>query len=631
MSKKRFKKPVVTALIMALMFTTLLCNTGLVQVFAATVSFTPTEINDVLYNPYMGWMPLANQTNYSQKHTMVLAPLTWKELEPTTRGVFDWAGFESRNNFSYWQSKGVKINIRFYLDYPTSTAHRDIPDWLYNNMGVNKGTAYNSVDIGQGFSPNYSDSYLIQEHSRVIAALGARYNSDSRIAFIQLGSLGHWGEWHAWPYSPSTGVFPLLSVSNQYVQHYINAFSTDKLCMRRGYQMAKDNYFGLFNDMFGDTASLDSPGWGWLYQINNGYTDDFGQTHPSMPDFWKYGPAGGEFAYGNAEQYVTDATINETVRQATTSHTSWLGPCSPIYMAQGCADQDNLDRLMKTMGYRFVLKNTTHSKYVNSGTNLAVTMTWENKGVAPFYFQWPLGLALANSSGNIVTYTTTNEDIRNWLPGTRTITKDLTIPTTITPGTYKLLVSLIDPATNNPGIDLAIGGKRTDGWYALDNVIVSKNITIDGNASDWSNISPITTAVSQSSTSLKVTSDEDYIYLCAQGSNLGPNGQFFINSDNNSATGYVNGIWTNSGCDYLIESGYLYSHPANSNDWSWTNLGSTGVTVSSNSTIYEVKIKKTSMTNLGGTIRVGFQDLNSSWGFVSSLPVSGTLPSYVLP
>jgi len=612
---------------------------------AASTSYYPTEIDDVLTNPYMGWVPWATKTSWQQPHTMVYAAVLWSELEPDARGQFDWEAFETKNNFDYWESKGVKINIRFYMDQPTSSSHMDIPKWLYNKMGSDKGDYYD-CSIGKGFSPNYSDSVLISEHERVIKALGERYNSDPNIAFIQIGSLGHWGEYHCWPYSSSeggpSGEFPPENIANQYVNHYVKYFSSDKLTMRRATHVGKANQMGLFNDMFGDTASLEASGWGWWSQITNGYSDDVGYQQPAMPDFWKYGPSGGEFGNGNAAMYLTDSTVDETVRLAQVSHTSWLGPCSPADIEKDGPNQKNVDKLLKTMGYRFVLEKVTHETSTTAGKNVAVTMRWNNKGVAPFYFQWPVRIGLANDNG-VVTYTTVSADIREWLPGQTTVSTDLIVPSTISEGTYKLVVAMIDPATNKPGINLAIKGKRSDGWYELDTIKVtgssgsgssdsgssstpstpgtgSASIVVDGSASDWSGISSIASASGQTATSLKVCADDDYLYVCAQGSGLGTNGQVYIDADNKATTGYTK---FSAGMDYMLEGSRLYAHPENSNAWSWTEVGSSGVTVSKNSSVYEVKISKSLLSGMGSTITVGFQDINSSWSSVSSLSGSG--------
>lgn len=440
-------------------------------------SFSPAKIDDVLINPYTGWVPWAKETGYSQPHTMVYAALVWRELEPNAKGEYDWEGFEKRSNFKHWESMGVKINIRFYLDQPTTESHMDIPQWLYDAMGEDKGCVYDCC-VGKGFSPNYSDEVLIAEHERVVAALAERYNNDPRISFIQLGSLGHWGEWHCWPYleeeSGPSGAFPEMSISDRFVSHYIKYFSRDKLTMRRPMHIAKENGLGLFNDMFGEVPSTEAEGWGWLWWIHNGYNDELDQPQPAMPDFWKKNVSGGEFANGNAALYLTDDTISETIRLAQVSHNSWLGPCCPAGLEYNGVYQKHIDALLKNMGYRFVLEKVNYAKVATPGTSVSINMNWKNEGVAPFYFNWPLAVGLANENG-IVTYNTVSADIRDWLPGSHTIDAALTIPENIDTGEYTLVAAIIDPATNQPGIKLAIEGLREDGWYGLDTITVSEN------------------------------------------------------------------------------------------------------------------------------------------------------------
>lgn len=155
-------------------------------------------------------------------------------------------------------------------------------------------------------------------------------------------------------------------------------------------------------------------------------------------------------------------------------------------------------------------------------------------------------------------------------------------------------------------------------------------ITIDGNAGEWGSTAAISTATGQSATSIKVTNDQNYIYFCIQGSNMGQNDEIFIDTDNNSSTGYIDWAWTNTGCDYMIENGTLYSHPTNSSAWEWTNLGSQNVTVSKNSNVKELRVAKSALGNVNGTIKVGYKDINDSWNTIATLPVSGSLPSYTL-
>ncbi len=70
----------------------------------------------------------------------------------------------------------------------------DIPKWLYEKTGGD-GTWYEGA-YGKGFAPDYNNELLIRYHSLAVQAMGEHLGKDGLIAFVELGSLGHWGEWH---------------------------------------------------------------------------------------------------------------------------------------------------------------------------------------------------------------------------------------------------------------------------------------------------------------------------------------------------------------------------------------------------------------------------------------------------
>lgn len=331
----------------------------------------------------------------------------------------------------------------------------------------------------------------MEAHEKAIKALAERYDNPAIISFIQIGSLGHWAEFHNWPEDIS-GKFPSLSISDQYVQHYIDHFKNVKLGMRKPYPIAKNNNLGLFNDVFGMQDSTDQfldwtvNGWNEI----GSYVDDASefsspeeaQQASAMADFWKSNYSGGEFANGNVRLYIDDTTIMDTLRQVRESHTSWMGPCSPADILKSDPDADlyqhNIDALINVMGYNFILESVTHTGKAKAGNELDITMQWNNIGVAPFYYDWPLELSLADSKGKIVAKTTTTADIRTWLPGTITTTQSIKIPKSLKAGKYTLCVAIIDPSTGEPGIKLGIEGLRSDGRYTLNNITVSKQSLI---------------------------------------------------------------------------------------------------------------------------------------------------------
>lgn len=434
-------------------------------------TFYPVEYDGILNNPFKGWAPDAKGGPYRQDHRLVRTEMLWSEIEPR-QGIFDWAAFEAMNKFDYWEEKGVAHIIRFRMDVPSTRgrAQMQIPQWLYDLIDGD-GTWYDTTEIGRGFSPNYSNPILIAEHERFLQEFGARYNNDPRVAFIQLGSVGHWGEWHTWP--TGSGEFPPEEVANQYMRHYVENLDQKMLGIRRPFAYATQNNFGYFNDRIGHTPTTDQ----WLFWINNGmhYENWYdGRSYPetAVPDFWQTSYSAGEFGSGNALLWLGDGEIEETLRQVKLSHTSWIGPCTPANVRNDAPELANVQRLLKTIGYRFVIESVTHQDTVNGGEALAIQMVWNNKGVAPFYFPWPVEVGLARSNGDLALWSLSDLDIRGLLPGEHGTSFELEIPADFAPGSYSLVVAILDPDTGLPGVDLAIEGRRPDGRYKLSEIVI---------------------------------------------------------------------------------------------------------------------------------------------------------------
>ncbi len=430
--------------------------------------YYPVEITEPLSNPYMGWAPSAEGGPYSQPHSLVYINTTWRELEPV-KGNYEFDLFEDKYQLKYWESIGVHIILRLNMDFPSEKKHMDIPDWLYEE--INGDGVWYDLDYGKGFSPNYSNAMLISYHQELIQALADRYNNNDLIPIIALGSIGHWGEWHTKQDADYPIPFPPVEISNQYVKHYLRFFQNKFLIMRRPFEIAKENNMGLYNDSFGHMEQT----YGYFLNfVTNGYYDYLANVkQPSMPDYWKHAPSGGEVANPPGISCFDNEQINFLLEQIQECHTSWLGPSCPAYQPIDTDLQHNFDSALNTLGYRFVLGSMKHAPRIQAGKTLSIKMIWENKGSAPFYYPWPLELSLADSNGNIVFQTAVSEDIRKWLPGKHEVYASMNIPS-LKEGKYQVCVAIVDPNYKKPSIELAIGNKRSDGRYALDYIFVTK-------------------------------------------------------------------------------------------------------------------------------------------------------------
>ncbi len=397
-------------------------------------------------NPLKGFVPWSESAG-SAKYpvSMAFVLMKWSEIEPY-EGVYEFAGLEEKLHMDVLRKQGIRFVLRIVCDYPSDEEHMDIPQWLYDKT-YGDGQWYDN-SYGKGYSPNYYNPAFLEAHRRLIEELGRRYGEDEQVAFIELGSLGHWGEWHV---NVSSGIvpFPKSGVTDRYVRHYLDYFDASRLLLRRPFAIGADEKMGLYNDSFGQKESHEL----WLDWIKNGYVSDQNQESlPGMPDFWKYAPSGGEFSSAlDVEYYFTDG-LKETEDFIRQSHTTFIGPhCGVSQKDEECAA--GIQKIAGEMGYCFRVNEAVLTrKFLNK--NLFLRFELENIGVAPIYENWKLMVHIVDSDGKEAYSGLYDIGLNQILPGKKDIS--ITIEgAELKSGNYEILIGFVDPLTGNPGIRLA--------------------------------------------------------------------------------------------------------------------------------------------------------------------------------
>ncbi len=67
----------------------------------------------------------------------------------------------------------------------------------------------------------------------------------------------------------------------------------------------------------------------------------------------------------------------------------------------------------------------------------------------------------------------TNADVRTWMPGDDLYNNNVFVPRSLPDGDYTLEIALVDAATREPKIKLAIAGVEPDGWYPMGTIKIS--------------------------------------------------------------------------------------------------------------------------------------------------------------
>ena len=439
-----------------------LCAPGVTRA-AASLAYAPAPAD----NPLKGFVPYAGQGR-EFPHSLEFNYLPLRALM-TGPASFDWQPLEQLLHDI--TNRHCQAVFRIYLEYPGKPIA--LPQFLLDQgLLVRRWTNTNTAPFPPqvDHTPDYENPHLRRALTNFIHALGRRYDGDPRVGFITAGLLGTWGEWHCYPH---TEWFASKAVQAEVMDAYEAAFQTTPVLLR--YPAGTNEFahapnhtrrLGYHDDSFA-WATLDTgrkgDEWFFLATLKRG-----GQ--PAL-DKWRTQPIGGEIrpelwpciwteqGCGKGQDYFQ--CVDQT-------HATWLmdtstsGTLSP-------ADKERALRAARRLGYEFHVMSVDILTQARKGA-WTVTATVTNLGVAPFYRDWPVELAVADLTGKLRHTWRPGWKLTHLLPGDPPRRWETTLPANLLPGgRYTLLLRVPNPMPH--GRPLRFANQSQDqhqpGWLTL--------------------------------------------------------------------------------------------------------------------------------------------------------------------
>jgi hypothetical protein len=361
---------------------------------ATPVVFRPAHAPGPADNPLKGFVPYAGQgREFPHSLEFNYLPLAAVMTGPTN---FNWAPLERL--LDDVASRGCQTVFRFYLEYPRKPS--GVPQYLIA-AGVELRTWTNTnthpLPPAIDHTPNYEDPRLRAALTNFVAALGARYDGDPRIGFITAGLLGTWGEWHCYPH---TEWFASKTVQTEIMDAYEKAFHKTPVLLR--YPAGDGDYAHAPNGRRNFGYHDDSFAWATLEtgrkQDDWFYLPALRKAGPEAMARWKTSPIGGEIrpelwpCLWKSDGCKEGQDFARCVRE---THATWLmdtSTSSPL-------KPDERERALtaaRSLGYELQVVEATA---VANGRSVDVSVTLTNRGVAPFYANWPVKLVAVGAGG----------------------------------------------------------------------------------------------------------------------------------------------------------------------------------------------------------------------------------------
>ena len=427
----------------------LICLTALPRVYTlaadkgsfdgdVTITVTLEETEEAFPNPMKGFRPTRHLQDAAfpegEYVTVCKQYIKYTDLEmyadDTAQKMIDW----SNKAWAGIENKNIKVIPRVVIVYP------DGPD---NGTDGYWPEGFDHSD----FQDRWVNDTFKARMTAFIIKLGEAWNGDPRVAAIEMGLWGKWGEHHVWPLSiRGSGQRISREIQAVFGDAFTMAFPDKKIMVRYG-ETFPNHQFGFYWDSFAlrdDSLSgkLMMERDAWRAQMISGeIAYDWGDLRP--------------IGWNPDETLLVDEHTDYIIDWIAQTHASSLGWVADY--TQGLPGLlMNAARMQKAFGYRFVIRQASYPVVAHPGEPFSVVFQVENAGNAPFYYPWPVELSLLNDAREPVFSAIVHVDIRNWLPGhTYEVRDTFTLPEGFQEGTYRLALAVLDPSGNLPSLRFA--------------------------------------------------------------------------------------------------------------------------------------------------------------------------------
>ncbi|MBN2317278.1 MAG: DUF4832 domain-containing protein [Sedimentisphaerales bacterium] len=451
----------------------------------AEVRIVPEETDEILANPGMGWETFHRTRDRDRNlpdwipSTVHYARWGWGTLEPKP-GEIDTAFLDDVLNETRQAGQRLAFRVMCCSTSPGRPYH---PDWLKKAGGKVLICNYGNQD--ELPIPDLDDPLTLELHLDFIKRLGARYDGHPAIDHMDLGTVGWWGEWHM--SSSKLGKMPTMANRERIIDTYVEAFRKTPLLMliggRECLTYAAQRGAGWRADCLGDMGGF-SKNWCHMYNAYPSLILDAGAN-----DVWKKAPVAWESCWDMRKWVSEGWSLRYIFNYALAAHGSYLNNKSAP-LPEGANVKSEIERFLRQLGYRLVLRELRHPKEVKAGEPFEIAMKWQNVGSAPCYQPYRVAYRFTNRNSKTLVG---NVTVEKWMPGSvETFTEDFiknppdlppgpvievidraVLPKDIPTGVYRFAIGVVSEQTLEPIVQLGIKGRTDDGWYPLSEIRIS--------------------------------------------------------------------------------------------------------------------------------------------------------------
>src|SRR3990172_7745172 len=329
------------------------------------VTVRPEETDELMANPGIGWETF-HRTRAKDENLPDWIPSTvhyarwgWGVLEPRP----GWIDFDFLDKtIEETRAAGQRLAFRV-MCCSTTTGRPYHPDWLGEAGGRILTVNYDSQE---GLAiPDLDDPNVLDRHLDFIGRLAARYDGHPGIDHVDLGTVGWWGEWHM--SGSKAGKMPTIENCKRIIDAYADAFRKTPMLMliggRESLAYSAQRGAGWRADCLGDMGGFSK---NWCH-MRNAYPQLIEESNAQ--DVWKTAPVAWETCWDMRRWVKDDWPLRYIFNYALALHGSYINNKSaPLPKGQNIRLE--IERFLRRLGYRFVLRELKHPPQVKARTPL---------------------------------------------------------------------------------------------------------------------------------------------------------------------------------------------------------------------------------------------------------------------
>jgi len=437
--------------------------------------WVPPPTDEVLFNTGMGlylqYPPLDAKADewFMGLCDIAYYRLDWAEVNPEP-GVYRFDEYFGPRFDAWVKAHGKRVAFRVMCQNMHSANDYVTPKWVFDR-GV-PGVQHRALRGQMQTDPVFWDERYLAEHLPFIEALGRYLDGREGLEFVDIGSIGEWGEMHLARWTSEQ--FEATGYTQaRYVQAYRRVIDAFAAAFPRTRVFL--NIGGQDNLTINDYAALRG-----MHFRQDGLTPNGASYHCEE---WLYPPYARrgvicnlEFHSGYTEMVQKGWDVAATLDKATSSPVSYLN--TNLFGGGGYRQAPEEVRQMlaatgRRLGYRFVLTRLEHPTELHLSdarpTRVLLRSTWRNEGVAPCYASYALEWSVLDAAGRAIASELAFPRVptTQWWPGEeQTAEVCVRLPAGTPVAEYRLAVAMVDPETGHP-IRLGIAGRDAGGRYPL--------------------------------------------------------------------------------------------------------------------------------------------------------------------